>query len=417
MVLHGAYSRLPTHTIAAIDEHYQGRSQFAPCILFCGVTFFQAVSPQIAVVHEWLDKHAGSERVVEQMLQVYPAADVFSLVDFLGEDLRYFIQGKPVTTSFIQHLPFARKHFRQYLPLMPLAIEQFDLSDYDIVVSSNHAVAKGVLTRADQLHISYVHTPIRYAWDLHHQYLSGSGLSGGVKGAIARLTLHYLRLWDVITANRVDFFLANSHYVARRIWKIYRRPAQVIYPPVQVDRFQPQRQRDEFYFVLSRFVPYKRVDLIVQAFAQLQYPLIIMGNGPDEEKLRHLATDNITLLPPQSDGVVTDYMNRCKAFVYAAEEDFGIAAVEAQAAGAPVIAFGKGGVTETVIPGQTGLFFHQQSVESVIQAVSKFEKCSKQFKGETLRHQAEQFSPERFQQQFFQFVEKAWENFPTVVVE
>ncbi len=221
-------------------------------------------------MHEWLVKHAGSERVVEQIVQIYPQADVFSLVDFLEDDLRFFIHHKPVTTSFIQHLPFARKHFRQYLPLMPLAIEQFDVSAYDLIISSSHAVAKGILTRADQLHISYVHTPIRYAWDLHHQYLAGSGLSSGMKGAIARTMLHYLRLWDVATANRVDYFLANSRYVARRIWKTYRRDAQVIYPPVHVDRFTPQRQRDEFYFVLSRFVPYKRVDLIVQAFAQLQ---------------------------------------------------------------------------------------------------------------------------------------------------
>lgn len=373
--------------------------------------------PQIAVVHEWLDKHAGSERVVEQMLRVYPDADVFSLVDFLDEDLRHFIQHKPVTTSFIQQLPFARQHFRQYLPLMPLAIEQFDLGDYDIVISSNHAVAKGVLTRADQLHISYIHTPIRYAWDLHHQYLKGSGLAGGMKGAIARLMLHYLRLWDIATANRVDYFLANSRYVARRIWKTYRRQAQVIYPPVQVDRFQPQRQRDEFYFVLSRFVPYKRVDLIVKAFVQLQRPLLIMGNGPDEEKLRLLATDNITFLAPQSDAVVTDYMNRCKAFVYAAEEDFGIAAVEAQAAGAPVIAFGKGGITETVIPGQTGLFFHQQTVESVIQAIREFEDRAHRFDSDHLRHHADQFSPDCFQQKFSQFVEHAWENFPAEITE
>jgi len=386
------------------------RSELVACILFVALTF-QAVSPQIAVVHEWLVKHAGSERVVEQILQGYPQADVFSLVDFLDDELRFFIQNKPVTTSFIQHLPFARKHFRQYLPLMPLAVEQFDLSDYDIVISSNHAVAKGVLTRADQLHISYVHTPIRYAWDLHHQYLSGAGLTKGVKGAIARTLLHYLRLWDVTTANRVDDFLANSHYVARRIWKTYRRKAHVIYPPVQVDRFKPQQQRDEFYFVLSRFVPYKRVDLIVQAFAHLQLPVVIMGDGPDEAKLQHLATKNVTLLSPQSDAIVTDYMNRCKAFVYAAEEDFGIAAVEAQAAGAPVIAFGKGGVTETVIPGKTGLFFQEQTVESVVEAVKEFEARSWDFVPEALRLHADQFSPECFQAQFSQYVDQRWDQF------
>jgi glycosyltransferase involved in cell wall biosynthesis len=366
---------------------------------------------QVAIVHEWLVKHAGSERVVENILQLYPHADLFSLVDFLSDQQRFFIQNKSVTTSFIQHLPFARKHFRQYLPLMPLAIEQFDLSDYDIVVSSNHAVAKGVLTRADQLHISYVHTPIRYAWDLHHQYLNGAGLTSGVKGAIARVMLHYLRLWDVATANRVDAFVANSRYVARRIWKTYRREADVIYPPVQVERFTPQRQRDDFYFVLSRFVPYKRVDLIVKAFAHLQYPLIVMGDGPDEARLHQMATDNITLLSPQSDDVVANYMNRCKAFVYAADEDFGIAAVEAQAAGAPVIAFGKGGVTETVIPGKTGIFFSEQKVDSVIQAVKQFEQMKSTFSSEHLQVHANQFSPGRFQTRFAQYVDRTWKRF------
>lgn len=366
---------------------------------------------RMAIAHEWLVKHAGSERVVEQMLQVYPDADLFSLVDFLADDLRDFIQHKSVTTSFIQHLPLARQHFRQYLPLMPLAIEQFDLNDYDVVISSNHAVAKGILTRADQLHISYVHTPVRYAWDLQQQYLSGAGLRKGVKGAIARLMLHYLRLWDVVTANRVDAFLANSRYVARRIWKTYRREAQVIYPPVSVDRFQPQRQRDDFYFVLSRFVPYKRVDLIVEAFAQLRYPLIIVGDGPDAARLQHLATPNITLLPPQPDAVIADYMNRCKAFVYAAEEDFGIAAVEAQAAGAPVIAYGKGGITETVIHEKTGILFPQQTLESLIDAVKLFESGVHGFEIDLLRQQAERFAPERFQREFAKFVETTWAKF------
>ena len=199
-----------------------------------GILRGTAEPSRMAIVHEWLVKHAGSERVVEQILQAYSQANLFSLVDFLKDDQRFFIQNKSVTTSFIQHLPFANPHFRQYLLLMPLAIEQFDLSEFDIVVSSNHAVAKGVLTRADQLHISYVHTPIRYAWDLHHQYLNGAGLTRGIKGAIARVMLHYLRLWDVATANRVDAFVANSRYVARRIWKTYRRSADVIYPPVQV---------------------------------------------------------------------------------------------------------------------------------------------------------------------------------------
>lgn len=366
---------------------------------------------KVAIVHEWLASYAGSEKVVEQMLHLYPQADLFSLVDFLPDSLRHFIHHKPVQTSFIQRLPFAKTKFRSYLPLMPLAVEQLDLSAYDLVLSSNHAVAKGITTRANQLHISYVHTPIRYAWDLQQQYLRESNLDRGLRGLIAQLTLHYLRLWDVTTANRVDYFLANSHYVARRIWKTYRRPAHVIYPPVAVERFQPRPNRDPFYFTLARFVPYKRVDLIVRAFRQMGLPLVVMGDGPDRARIERLATGNIYLLPPQPDEVVADYLSRCKAFVFAAEEDFGITPVEAQAAGAPVIAYGKGGVTETVIAGKTGLFFPDQTVESLIDAVTQFESGAYHFEPEQLRQQAERFSPEHFRQAFTQFVEQKWTTF------
>lgn len=367
-----------------------------------------------AIIHEWLVKHAGSERVVEQMLMAYPDADLFSLVDFLDGPLRAFIQNKAVNTSFIQHLPFARSHFRQYLPLMPLAIEQFDLSDYDLVLSSHHAVAKGVITRADQLHISYVHTPIRYGWDLQHQYLrSIDGANGNwtVRSLLTRVILHYLRIWDITCAHRVDCFLANSQYVARRIWKTYRRPAQVIYPPVLVDRFKPQTQRDDFYFVLSRLVPYKQVDIIVSAFTQLGLPLIVVGDGPEQSRIEQLAGPNITLLPPQPEEAIADYMNRCKAFVYAAEEDFGIAPVEAQAAGAPVIAYGKGGVLETVIPGKTGLFFEEQTPESVQQAIQRFESGQVTLERDHLWENAARFGPERFQRELYRFIEQAWTDF------
>ncbi|MEM9219370.1 MAG: glycosyltransferase [Cyanobacteria bacterium P01_F01_bin.150] len=367
-----------------------------------------------AIIHEWLVKHAGSERVVEQMLMAYPNADLFSLVDFLEGPLRSFIQNKPVNTSFIQHLPFARSHFRQYLPFMPLAIEQFDLSDYDLVLSSHHAVTKGVITRADQLHISYVHTPIRYGWDLQHQYLNSIDKVNGtwtVRSLLTRIILHYLRLWDVACANRVDAFLANSQYVARRVWKTYRRSAQVIYPPVLVDRFKPQRQRDDFYFVLSRFVPYKRVDIIVSAFTQLDLPLIVVGDGPEQSRIQQLAGPNVTLLPPQPEEVVADYMNRCKAFVYAAEEDFGIAPVEAQAAGAPVIAYGKGGVLETVIPGKTGILFDHQTPESVMAAVQTVESGQVIFASDLICDNAARFGPDRFQRELSRFVDQTWRDF------
>ncbi|RZM79708.1 glycosyltransferase [Leptolyngbya iicbica] len=366
---------------------------------------------RIAIVHEWLATYAGSERVVEQILQLYPEADLYSLVDFLEPDERAFIQHKSVITSFIQKLPGARKHFRQYLPLMPIAIEQFDLTDYDLIISSHHAMTKGVITRADQLHISYVHTPIRYAWDLQWQYLEQAGLKRGLKGLLTRLIFHYLRLWDVATANRVDAFVANSQFIARRIHKTYRRPAQVIYPPVAVDRFRCDRPRADFYLTVSRFVPYKRVDLTIAAFNELGLPLVVIGDGDQRSQLEKIARPNIQFLGYQADAAVVDYMERCKAFIFPAEEDFGITLVEAQAAGAPAIAYGRGGATETVIPGKTGLLFSDQTVESLVQAVRQFEQAPIATPATVIRQHAEQFSEQQFRQQFRDLVEAQWSDF------
>ena len=366
---------------------------------------------KIAIVHEWLAAYAGSERVVEQMVQLYPEADVYSLVDFLEPEARSLIQHKPVTTSFIQKLPGARQHFRQYLPLMPIAIEQFDLTDYDLVISSHHAMTKGVITRADQLHISYVHTPIRYAWDLQWQYLEQAGLRRGLKGLLTRLIFHYLRLWDVSTANRVDCFVANSRFIARRIEKTYRRPASVIYPPVAVERFRCDRPRADFYLTVSRFVPYKRVDLTIAAFNELGLPLVVIGDGDQRAQIEKTACPNIQFLGYQSDDMVVDYMERCKAFIYPAEEDFGITLVEAQAAGAPAIAYGRGGATETVIPGKTGLLFAQQTVESLVQAVREFERSPLSTPAAVMRQHAERFSEQRFRQAFRELVEAEWQQF------
>jgi glycosyltransferase involved in cell wall biosynthesis len=365
---------------------------------------------KIAVVHEWLVTYAGSERVCEQMLQLYPDADLFSLVDFLPDDLRFFIQHRPVNTSFLQHLPFANSRFRAYLPLMPLAIEQFDLSPYDVILSSHHAVAKGVITRADQLHISYVHTPIRYAWEMQQQYFQEARLRGP-KAAIAQVILHYLRLWDVASANRVDQFIANSRFVARRIWKTYRRPAKVIYPPVAVDRFSPVEKREDFYFTLSRFVPYKRVDLVVEAFTKLGLPLVVIGDGSEFRRVAALAGSTVRLLGRQPDDVVRDYMQRCKAFVYPAEEDFGIAMVEAQAAGAPVVAYGRGGAAETVISGKTGILMPEQTVAAVMEAVRSLEAGEVRFHPDDSRQNAERFSPERFRTELEQFINQQWAKF------
>jgi glycosyltransferase involved in cell wall biosynthesis len=366
---------------------------------------------KVAVVHEWLASYAGSERVVEQILHLYPQADLFSLVDFLTQEQRGFIQHKSVQTSFIQKLPFAQKHFRQYLPLMPIAVEQFDLEGYDLIISSNHAIAKGILTRADQLHVCYMHTPIRYAWDLQQQYLQGSGLNRGLKAIPTALILHYLRLWDVISAQRVDHFIANSHHVARRIQKTYGRPAQVIYPPVAVDKFSPRSPRQEFYLTVSRFVPYKQVALIVESFTRLGLPLVVIGDGSDWAKVQALAGPNVKLLGYQPDSVVKAHLESCKAFIFAAEEDFGITVVEAQAAGAPVIGYGRGGTVETVLPEQTGLLFPEQTVISLMNAVKQFELENPCWSSEKIHQHAQQFSQQRFHAELSAHIAQLWSNF------
>jgi glycosyltransferase involved in cell wall biosynthesis len=369
---------------------------------------------KMAVVHEWLNEYAGSEKVVEQILEIWPAADLFAVVDFLPDDKRAFLKGKRATTTFIQRLPLARKWFRNYLPLMPMAIEQFDLSAYDLVLSSNHAVAKGVFTGPDQLHVSYVHSPIRYAWDLQHQYLDESKLNRGIKGLIARCILHYMRMWDLRTANGVDVFVANSRFIARRIHKVYRREAEVIYPPVDLARFTMREQKEEFYFTASRMVPYKKIPLIIQAFAQMpDKKLIVIGDGTEFEKARAVNAPNVTLLGYQSTPVLIDHMQRAKAFVFAAEEDFGITPVEAQACGTPVIAFGKGGALETVIDGdegRTGVFFYQQTSEAICHAVQTYEKLAAGISPSDCRRNAERFSTQRFKKNFGAFVQVCWEE-------
>ncbi|HFK8743781.1 TPA: glycosyltransferase family 4 protein, partial [Klebsiella pneumoniae] len=325
----------------------------------------------IGIVGDWFVTYAGSEKVVAEFIDLFPDAKVYGVVDFLSEDDKKKFKNKKIITTFIQKLPKAKKKYQQYLPLMPLAIEQLDLSSHDIILSSSHAVAKGVLTGPDQLHISYVHSPIRYAWDLQHQYLRESGLNRGIKGLFAKWILHKIRLWDTRTANGVDFFIANSKFISRRIKKVYGREADVIYPPVDVERFKLKREKQDFYLTASRLVPYKRIDLIVEAFSKMpEKKLVVIGDGPEMSKIRKIAGANIEILGFQPNDVMEEYMMDAKAFVFAAEEDFGITPVEAQACGTPVIAFGKGGVLETIKNlGQeepTGLFFYEQNIDSLI---------------------------------------------------
>lgn len=372
---------------------------------------------RVALVHDWLTVYAGAERVLEQMLNVLPQADLYSLVNFLPGEQRGFIQDKPVTTSFLQGLPFAQKHYRQYLPLMPLAIEQFDLSQYDLVVSSSHAVAKGVLTGPDQLHVCMCYSPIRYAWDLQHQYLKESGLTRGLKGAAARTLLHRVRLWDARTPNGVDEFIAISRFIARRILKVYRRGSTIIYPPVDTGGYTLHEQKEDFYLTASRMVPYKKIDLIVEAFARMpDKKLVVISTGPDFEKVKAKAGPNVQLLGHQPFSVLKDHMQRAKAFVFAAEEDFGIMPLEAQACGTPVIAYGKGGSLETVrgldSEAPTGVYFDAQTVESLQEAVGRFEGA--QFDPTVLRAHAESFSVPRFRDEFSRFVGERYQKFTEV---
>lgn len=364
---------------------------------------------KIVIVHDWLVTYAGAERVLEQMLICFPHADVFSLVDFLDDSQRGFLQGKRAKISFVQRLPWAKSKYRSYLPLMPLAVEQLDVSAYDVVISSSHAVAKGVLVGPDQLHVCMCYSPIRYAWDMQHQYLKESGLDTGIKGLLARWLLHKIRLWDVRTANGVDQFIAISKFIERRIQKAYRRDSVVIYPPVDVAAFELQESKEDFYLTASRMVPYKKIPLIVQAFAKMpDKQLVVIGDGPDLEKAKALAGHNVKILGYQSAEVLKDHMQRAKAFVFAAEEDFGIAPVEAQACGTPVIAFAKGGALETIRGLQhaqpTGVFFEDQSVDAIINAVHVFEQCSAAITPQACRANAERFTTDKFRQSLTEYV-------------
>jgi glycosyltransferase involved in cell wall biosynthesis len=362
---------------------------------------------KIAIVHDWLVVYAGSERCVESFTNIWPDADVFTLVNFLTpEEQKIILKDKIPVTSFLQNWKSVRKNHRKFLPLFPYAIEQFDLSKYDLIISSSHAVAKGVLTNSNQLHINYCHTPIRYAWDLTHQYLKESGLATGIKGTIAKSILHYIRMWDVNASNRVDYFVANSNYIAGRIKKIYRRESEVIYPPVDTNNFTLQTKKEEFYLAASRFVPYKRIDLIVEAFSKMtDKRLIVIGDGPDEYKIKARAGVNIEFIGFQPPEKLKEYMQKAKAFVFAADEDFGIMIIEALACGTPVIALNKGGASETIVDNKTGIHFNEQTAKGIKEAVEKFEKVRDMFNPELLSEFAKQFDRKIFEDKINSFVD------------
>ena len=371
-----------------------------------------------AIVHEWLVNYAGSEKVIESFINIWPDSDIYTLVDFLDEDQRKIIlKGKHPKTSFIQHLPYAEKQHRKYLPLFPRAIESFNLSNYELIISSSHSVAKGVKTKKNQLHISYCHTPMRYAWDEADYYLSEANLTKGLKGKIAKLVLNYLRRWDLRSAKNVNYFIANSKHIAKKIRRIYDRDADVIYPPVDVDRFSLVTEKENFYLTVSRLVPYKRIDLIVDAFAKmLDKKLVVIGSGPEINKIKSKATPNVDVLGYQNFELLKDYMQKAKAFVFAAEEDFGIIVVEAMACGTPVIAGNYGGTAESVIDGVTGILFPEQTVDSIVEAVKKFDVIAHSVNYKAIRRHSEEFSREIFEKKIKNYVDEKIQTFNSNLV-
>jgi glycosyltransferase involved in cell wall biosynthesis len=369
-------------------------------------------NPKIALIHDWLVEKGGAENVLAALLELWPGAPIYTLVHDPQGPCQPLVAGHQVYTSYLQNLPFAIKNYRSYLPLMPLAIEQFDLSSYDIILSNSYAVAKGVLTGPDTLHISYCCSPIRYAWDLQHQYLRESGKEKGIQSWLIRWILHQIRKWDYRTPNGVDEFIAISHYIARRIWKVYRRESLVVYPPVDVNYFELHEQKEDFFVTASRMVPYKQIQLIVKTFSELpEEKLVVIGDGPQFKKIKALAASNIELLGFQSTDVLRAYLQRAKALVFASEEDFGIVPVEAQACGTPVIAYRKGGALETVIPGKTGIFFAEQTVLSLKQAIKKFNNIETCWNPQAIRKNAQRFNKEQFQQKIQNFIEETWQEY------
>ncbi len=352
-----------------------------------------------ALVYEWLVTHGGGEKTLAAIAELFPSP-IYALV----KDDKY-IKSSPfaatsVTTTFLQKFPNATQWYRYYLPFFSSAIETLDLKEYDLVLSVSHAVAKGVETGPHQLHLCYCLTPMRYAWDLENVYLDKLGF---LQKQFARMTLERLRRWDVKSARRVDHFATISHYVANRIHRIYGKESEVIYPPVDVEKITLEENKEDFYLTVSRLVPYKNVELIVETFAQLSdRRLVVIGDGPEMEAIKKKATKNVEILGSQPESTVHHYLKKARAFIFAAEEDFGIAPVEAQAAGTPVIALGKGAALETILSNKTGVFFQEPTVYHLLQAIKAYERA--EFDCKKIRQHAERFSTERFKREFSQFV-------------
>ncbi len=378
----------------------------------------------VAIIHDWFSGEfkGGAEKVLKEIEQIIVENksyyEIYCLVNHLNKKHK-FNKGKIINTSFIQNLPFSKKHFHNYLPLFPLAIEQIDLREFDLIISSSHAVAKGVITSPDQLHISYIHSPMRYAWDQMHVYLESSSYMKSKINMLLRIILQDLRKWDYLSSVRIDKLVSNSNFTAKRIKKYWGRNSSVIHPPVDTKKFSPRKSRSDFYLSVSRLVPNKRIDLLVKAFNKLDFPLIIVGSGPEKKKLMKISKNNISFLNYQDDLSIKNLMETCRAFVYTGIEDFGIAPVEAMAAGAPVIAFKKGGILDTVqcinsnASIATGILFDEQNEKVIRDCINYFEekKLWLEFSNEDIHLWAQNFSIDIFKKKFANFIFKSIEEF------
>ncbi|MTI53330.1 glycosyltransferase [Geosporobacter ferrireducens] len=362
---------------------------------------------KIAIVHDWLSNMGGAERIIRILHELFPEAPIYTLVydrDNMPEDFKTM----DIRTSFIQKLPYGSRKYQSYLPLMPIAFEQFDLSEFDIVLSSSTACAKGVITKTETIHICYCNTPMRYAWDMYHDYIKNKGR---ITKYIIAFFMNYIRLWDRLSADRVDYFVANSNNVAKRIKKHYKRESLVIYPPVDTDFYTPTNNTEDYYLVVSRLVPYKRIDIIIEVFNELGLSLKVIGEGSELKSLKSKARTNIEFLGKLSDEKVREYYRGCKAFLFPGEEDFGITPVEAQACGRPVIAFGKGGVLETVVDGVTGVFFYRQEIKELIETIKVFENNCNVYDSSVIREHSLKFSKSVFKENIMKYVENKYMEF------
>lgn len=355
---------------------------------------------KVAIVHDWFCNIGGAEECVQIFTELFPGAPIYTLLVYDRNRDLPIIKNNEIHTSFVQKLPFAGRRHQEYLPLYPVAIEQFDLTEYDLVISSSSSVAKGAITTSEACHICYCHTPMRYAWHLYHEYIRGEKLKW-LKARLIPPIMSYIRMWDVASSQRVDYFAANSNCVAERIRKYYRRESHVIYPPVDTDFYTPGGEKADYYVTVGRLVAYKSVGKIILAFNKLGLPLKVVGTGPERKRLESLAGPNVEMLGYQTRESVRDLLRGAQAFVFCAEEDFGIAPVEAQAAGTPVIAYGRGGALESVIPGVSGAFFEEASPECVAEAVSGFDPTS--LDTGTIRSNALRFNRHRFGEEFGRF--------------